>query len=160
MAHGRDRVAHARDAHRAGRAHALRARERAVDELAVPRVLRVVGQERVVLTKEILILRPGSAACFDPFYLLWAMSLKVVRDQWKRVVFMQTNREDVGKRYLEIRIPVPPDRQAADRVSRPFREYFRSLAAARTKLATYLHQSDAHHFFVAGAVESDGEGSR
>ena len=36
------------------------------------------------------------------------MTLNVVRQQWNRVVFMQTNREDVGQRYLEIEVPVPP----------------------------------------------------
>ena len=53
------------------------------------------GQEQVVLTKEIIIIRPGPAAKFDTFYLLWALTLKIVRNQWKRIVFMQTNREDV-----------------------------------------------------------------
>lgn len=62
------------------------------------------GQEQVLCTKEIIVLRPGSKANFDAFYLLWAMTLKVVRDQWKRVVFMQTNREDVGSRYLVDRL--------------------------------------------------------
>ena len=46
------------------------------------------GQEQVMLTKEVIVLRPGPAADFDPFYLLWAMTLKIVRDQWNRVVFI------------------------------------------------------------------------
>jgi type I restriction enzyme M protein len=116
------------------------------------------GQERVVLTKEVIILRPGPEADFDPFYILWAMTLRVVRDQWRRVVFMQTNREDVGNRFLEIRVPVAPDRAAADRVSEPFRRYFTALAAARSHLSEYLAASDAHHFFVAGATEDSAEG--
>ncbi|MEU6740515.1 hypothetical protein [Streptosporangium sandarakinum] len=112
------------------------------------------GQEQLVVTKEVIILRPGVEADFDPFYLLWALTLKAVRDQWKRIVFMQTNREDVGKRYLEIRIPVAPDRETADRVSQPFREYFTTLAKARSDLNDYLSSSDLHHFFVSG-VERD-----
>jgi hypothetical protein len=111
------------------------------------------GQENVLLTKEMIILRPGPRADFDRFYILWAMTLKVVRDQWKRVVFMQTNREDVGRRYLEIEIPIAPDAETATRVSEPFRSYYLSLAEARTDLATYLQSSGAHHFFVAGADE-------
>jgi hypothetical protein len=71
------------------------------------------GQEQVVMTKEVIVLRPGPKANFDAFYLLWAMTLKIVRDQWKRVIFMQTNREDVGKRYLEIRVPIPPSAERA-----------------------------------------------
>lgn len=109
------------------------------------------GQERVLLTKEIIVMRPGPKAAFDPFYLLWAMTLKVVRDQWKRVVFMQTNREDVGKRYLEISIPVPPSRDKANEVSEPFRTYFQTIADARKVFSDYLSTSGDHHFFVSGA---------
>jgi len=107
------------------------------------------GQEQVVMTKEIIVLRAGPRAQFDQFYLLWVMTLNIVRDQWKRVVFMQTNREDVGKRFLEIEIPVPPSKAESDRVSAPFREYYLSIAVARTKLAGYLSESSEHHFFVS-----------
>lgn len=109
------------------------------------------GQERVVTTKEVIVLRPGDAADFDPFYLLWAMSLKVVRDQWRRIIFMQTNREDVGKRYLEVLVPVPPSRDRAEEISEPFRRYYRALAEARSALSTYLNADQQHHFFVSGA---------
>jgi type I restriction enzyme M protein len=112
------------------------------------------GQEQVVVTKEIIVLRPGSSANFDTFYLLWAMTLKVVRDQWKRVIFMQTNREDVGKRYLEIAIPIPPSRERADEISQPFRSYYEAVAKARSALQGYLAASNAHHFFVSGAEET------
>ena len=111
------------------------------------------GQEQVVMTKEVIILRPGEGADFDPFYLLWALTLKVVRDQWRRVVFMQTNREDVGKRYLEIEIPVPPNVKKAAEVSQAFRDYYRTIAEARAKLIAYLHSNSSHHFFVSGAEE-------
>lgn len=119
------------------------------------------GQEQVLTTKEIIVLRPGPEANFDNFYLLWAMTLKIVRDQWRRVVFMQTNREDVGKRYLGISIPVPPDRARADEVSKPFRIYYETISRARLELQTYLGASKAHHFFVSGAeklppTEEDG----
>ncbi len=113
------------------------------------------GQEQVVLTKEIIVIRPGASADFDPFYLLWALSLRVVRAQWRRVIFMQTNREDVGKRYLEIRIPIPPGRDRADEVSAAFREYYTTLASARQRLQAYLDRSASqHHFFVGSAEET------
>lgn len=108
------------------------------------------GQERILLTKEIIVLRPGPNAYFDSFYLLWAMTLKIVRDQWKRIIFMQTNREDVGKRYLEIRIPVPATAEQAHKISAPFRDYFLSLATARARFTSYL-QGSKHHFFMSGA---------
>jgi len=109
------------------------------------------GQEQVVLTKEIIILRPGSSANFDPFYLLWAMTLTVVRDQWKKVVFMQTNREDVGDRYLEIEIPVPDSKQDGEHISESFRTYYQSIAKARRKFKDYLATNKEHHFFMSGA---------
>ncbi len=49
-----------------------------------------------------------------------------VRQQWKRVVFMQTNREDVGARFLEIEIA--PNRERADEVSAPFRDYYMTMS--------------------------------
>ena len=111
------------------------------------------GQEQVLTTKEVIVLRPGPKANFDTFYLLWAMTLKIVRDQWRRVVFMQTNREDVGKRYLEVLIPVPLDRARADEASKPFKTYYETISRARVELQTYLAKSAAHHFFVSGAEE-------
>jgi hypothetical protein len=113
------------------------------------------GQEQVLMTKEVIVLRPDLSAGFDTFYLLWAMTLKIVRDQWRRVVFMQTNREDVGKRYLEIEIPVPPNRQTADEVSKPFKDYYETISHARSELQKYLQDTKAHHFFVSGAEEPD-----
>lgn len=116
------------------------------------------GQEQILTTKEIIVLRPGRKADFDAFYLLWAMTLKVVRDQWKRVIFMQTNREDVGKRYLEIEIPIAPNAEIARTVSQPFREYFTAIASARSNLQSYLAKSESpHHFFVAGGDSDVGE---
>lgn len=113
--------------------------------------LLMPGQERVLLTKEIIVMRPGEAADFDAFYLLWAMTLKVVRDQWKRIVFMQTNREDVGKRYLEISIPIPVDDVAGREASKAFRDYYTMLSGARAAFVEYLSSSKSHHFFVSGA---------
>ncbi len=117
--------------------------------------LLLPGQEMVLLTKEIIVIRPGENANFDSFYLLWAMTLKIVREQWKRVVFMQTNREDVGDRFLEISIPVPLSRQIGKKVARPFSDYYRSLATARMSFADYLSKNKAHHFFVSGAEPPD-----
>jgi type I restriction enzyme M protein len=114
------------------------------------------GQEDVVATKEVIVLRPGPAAAFDPFYLMWAMTLTVVRDQWKRVIFMQTNREDVGDRYLEIEIPIPPNRERADQVSAGFRDYYKKLAEARGSLRDYLAVNPDHHFFIGTAREVVG----
>lgn len=54
---------------------------------------------------------------------------------------MQTNREDVGDRYLEIEIPVPPSREEADRVSVHFRNYYLAIATARAELGDYLRSS-------------------
>jgi|SRR5690554_2856843 len=115
------------------------------------------GQEQVLLTKEIIVLRPGEKANFDSFYLLWAMTLKVVRDQWRRVVFMQTNREDVGKRYLEISIPIPDSKKIGDDASLEFRNYFSMVAKARENLASYLNDVGDHHFFVSGTEPPDEE---
>lgn len=113
------------------------------------------GQEQVVMTKEIIVMRPGPYAEFDVFYLLWAMTLNIVRNQWKRIIFMQTNREDVGKRFYEVIIPLPPNREEAHKVSSAFRNYYQTISKARIELSHYLSDVGDHHFFVAGAAEED-----
>jgi type I restriction enzyme M protein len=119
------------------------------------------GQETILLTREVIVIRPGRNANFDSFYLLWALTLKIVRDQWKRVVFMQTNREDVGRRYLEIAIPVPDTREIGEQNSEAFREYFQRIADARSRLSSYLDSVQDHHFFVSGTEppEEDDDGA-
>jgi type I restriction enzyme M protein len=115
------------------------------------------GQEQVVTTKEVIVLRPGAKANFDPFYLMWALTLSIVRDQWRRVIFMQTNREDVGERYFDIRLPVPKDSKHAEEVSEPFRSYYQNLAKARDDLRGYFTKEPDHHFFIGAADEgADG----
>lgn len=112
------------------------------------------GQERMVLTKEILILRATPESPVDNFYMLWALSLKVVRDQWRRVVFMQTNREDVGSRFLEIRIPWPTDVAIAEAVSGDFRTYYLGVEALRTRFIDALERGGKHHVFLGKPPEA------
>lgn len=115
------------------------------------------GQERVVLTKEMLVMRPGPNATFDAFYFLWAMSLKVVRQQWQRIVFMQTNREDTGQRYREIRIPLAPTRAECDEIAKPFKTYYEGTAALREDFLTYLAKDEHHHVFLASVEAAEEE---
>ena len=91
------------------------------------------GEERIVITKEVFVLRVMNPELFDHFYLLWALSLKAVRDQWRRIALMQTNREDCGSRYREIILPQPNSKAWANRVSEKFRSYFTTIADAKAK---------------------------
>lgn len=115
--------------------------------------LLMPGQEEIVVTKEVLFLRPGTKASVDSFFLLWAMSLKAVRNQWKRVVFMQTNREDVGKRYLEIEIPWTDDASAAAARSKAFRDYYQGMEALRRGFVRELELEGEHHVFLGKSAE-------
>ena len=88
-------------------------------------------QTRVILTREIAIWRVSKIAeRIDPWLLLALMSLKVVHDQFKFLVLMQMNREDLGSRYCEVCIPLPRDKQLREQWSRPIREYFEASALA------------------------------
>lgn len=109
------------------------------------------GQERVVLTKEVLVLRPGPHASFDSFYLLWALSLRIVRQQWRRLVFMQTNREDTGSRYRELVIPLASSRSESETVSKPFRDYYQGMATLREGFRRFLDADPDHHVFLGTA---------
>ena len=94
------------------------------------------GEEDVVLTKEVFIIRTTeSSEIIDNFYLLWAFCLKAVRNQWQRITLMQTNREDVGDRYKEIQIPLPKDKKQAEQLSNGFRTYFKSISEAKNNFS-------------------------
>ncbi|WP_203141008.1 hypothetical protein [Marinobacter mangrovi] len=107
------------------------------------------GQESAVLTKEIIGIRTNTEL-FDQFYLLWALTLKETVAQWERIVFMQTNREDVGKRMQEIKIPVPNSRATADSVSSKFRDYYQRLEKARRSFVDSIRDSDFKHYIHLG----------
>lgn len=67
------------------------------------------------------------------FYIAWALMLEPVNAQWGRVVFMQTNREDLGDRWKEISIPVPSSRAEADSLSGSTRDYYEGLARLKSE---------------------------
>lgn len=115
------------------------------------------GQERLVLTKEIMRLRPGRNAEFDAFYLMWAFTLQVVRDQWDPIILMQTNREDVGSRYKDIEIPVPPSSKRAAEVSEPFRSYYEGIAELRKEFVSALVEEGEHYVYLAADAAAESE---
>lgn len=117
------------------------------------------GEEQIVVTKEVFIFRVGeNEEGWDPFYLLWALSLRAVRQQWRRVTLMQTNREDVANRYREIALPIPKNKEWAQTVALAFRKYFKTIAAAKRSFVEAVR--NAPFEFVANiATEKAGEGS-
>lgn len=105
-------------------------------------VMVLPGQEDIVLTKEVLVFRTTASATFDGFYLAWALMLPRVQRQWGRVIFMQTNREDLGGRWREIEIPLPESRERARQLSQAVERYYRGLADLQEALANNLSQWD------------------
>lgn len=104
---------------------------RASKNIGEPAII-LPGQERAVFTKEVLVFRATDLAAFDNFYIAWALMLEPVNAQWERVVFMQTNREDLGDRWREILIPVPSGREQSDSLSCATKDYYKGLAKLRT----------------------------
>lgn len=111
------------------------------------------GQERVVLTREVIVLRVTEKAPFDAFFLHWALSLKVVRAQWKTVIFMQTNRDDVGHRYREIRVPIADNEKSGLKASEAFRAYYTGMAEIRKAFAKALEDEGLHYLTLSGAPD-------
>ena len=105
-------------------------------------------QTNVVLTKEIAVLR---CACMkksrvSPWLLLVMLSLRVVNDQFRFLVQMQTNREDLGERLLELKIPVPEDAEMRKRWEQPAERYFMAQVEARKSYETLVGHICASHF--------------
>ena len=108
------------------------------------------GQEKAVFTKEVIVIRANNEELFDQFYLMWALSLKEVRTQWDRIVFMQTNREDVGKRLLEIKIPIPDSVEIALNYSKDFKDYYSGIEEIRRNFILSLKNSQFNHHIHLG----------
>ena len=118
----------------------------------------IPGEEQIVLTKEVFVIRvQKNNMGYSPFYLLWALSLKEVRKQWQRVTLMQTNREDVGTRYKEVRIPKPISPMWAEEASKAFREYFVGLAEAKKQFVLATSSDDYEYIASVSAFDSDSE---
>ena len=99
-------------------------------------------QTHVVLTKEIAVLRCTDDGRVSPWLLVVLLSLRVVNDQFRFLVQMQTNREDLGRRLLELRLPIPRDEEARRQWEGPAAEYFHAQVEARQsfrKLTTNLN---------------------
>jgi len=115
------------------------------------------GEDKIVLTKEVFVFRVtgGAGEGWDPFYLLWALSLAAVRRQWQRITLMQTNREDVGDRYREIRLPIPMSSEWATTVSGSFRTYFTTIGTAKE---VFRMSIEADSFdYIASVFSSVGD---
>lgn len=89
-------------------------------------------QRDVVLTREINIWRVKQGAPVDWALLLGLCSLKVVFDQFRHLVLMQMNREDLSDRYRELLLPVPRDPEKRREWADPIREFFDAQVKART----------------------------
>lgn len=108
------------------------------------------GEETIVLTKEVFVFRVAeNDEIWDPFYLLWALSLRAVREQWRRIALMQTNREDCGDRYREIILPKPPSRKWAAETAAPFSKYFKEITKSRE---IFLREVSADPYAYVGNV--------
>ena len=57
----------------------------------------------------------------------------MVHQQFRYLVLMQMNREDLGSRFRELLLPLPRKAGLREEWSRPIREFFEASAAARSK---------------------------
>ena len=103
-------------------------------------------QTHVVLTKEVASLRCTSKSSLSPWLLLVMLSLRVVNNQFRFLVQMQTNREDLGMRLLELKIPIPNEDTVRLQWERPAKDYIRSLVDARKSYEMLLKNLGAAHF--------------
>ena len=88
-------------------------------------------QTQVVLTREVAVLRCTRYDRMSPWLLLVMLSLAVVNDQFRFLVQMQTNREDLGNRLLELKLPIPQEEETRRQWEEPAREYFLAQVEAR-----------------------------
>jgi type I restriction enzyme M protein len=104
-------------------------------------------QTEVILTREIAIWRiPAEAKRLDAWLLLALLSVKVVHDQFRFLVLMQTNREDLGERFRELQLPLPRQNERREQWAGPIRRYFEATTAARQCYDALADQLDPELF--------------
>lgn len=103
-------------------------------------------QVNAVLTKEITVIRVANQNRISPWLLLVVMSLRVVNDQFRYLVQMQTNREDLGKRISELKLPIPEQSIIRERWERHVRSFFETATAAHTEYEKLLESLDVSKF--------------
>lgn len=117
--------------------------------------LLIPGQEQVLMTKEIIVLRPGPNAHFDSFLSSLGND---VEDRPRPMAANHLHADQsrgCGKAIPRGRNPHPAG--CGDRVRRlsAIQGLLPDPDGARTSLQSYLGASNAHHFFVSGAEEPD-----
>lgn len=103
-------------------------------------------QTHVVLTKEIVVLRCAKKSRVSPWLLLVMLSLRVVNDQFRYLVQMQTNREDLGKRLFELLIPIPIYQKVRDKWEVHTKNFFLAQVKAREEYEKLLSDLSAEQF--------------
>ena len=104
-------------------------------------------QTNVVLTREIAVWRVAKEAKqIDRWLLLGLMSLRIVNEQFKFLVLMQMNREDLGDRYQELLLPIPRKKAQREKLSKPIADYFAAMNLARQKYAGLTKHLDSEMF--------------
>ena len=74
------------------------------------------------------------------------MSLRVVNDQFRYLVQMQTNREDLGRRLLELQIPIPIEDSVRAKWEKPAQDFILAHVEARKNYESLLDTLDVEHF--------------
>nr|VFJ98258.1 MAG: type I restriction enzyme M protein [Candidatus Kentron sp. H]VFJ98396.1 MAG: type I restriction enzyme M protein [Candidatus Kentron sp. H]VFK03528.1 MAG: type I restriction enzyme M protein [Candidatus Kentron sp. H] len=103
-------------------------------------------QTHVVLTKEIVVIRCAREGRISPWLLLVMMSLRVVNDQFRYLVQMQTNREDLGKRFFELLIPIPTNQTIRNKWEENAKNFFLAQVKAREEYEKLLSNLSAEQF--------------
>ena len=91
-------------------------------------------QTQMILTREIYIWRfKEESGRINRWLFLALASLRVVHAQFRFLVLMQMNREDLGTRYRDLLLPIPRTPDIREKWTQPVRRYFEALTIARSK---------------------------
>ena len=104
-------------------------------------------QTEMILTREIYIWRINEdSERINRWLFLALASLNVVHDQFKYLVLMQMNREDLGRRYRDLILPIPRTHNGREKWTKPVRRYIDAMAAARSSYVALGSELDPSLF--------------
>lgn len=97
-------------------------------------------QTNCILTREIAVWRvPEAAKRVSWPALLMLSNLRPVFDQYKHLVLMQMNREDLNNRHFELVLPLPRKQETADSWFQPVRDEVLAIVKAREAREAAAH---------------------
>ena len=90
--------------------------------------------EKIIIQSHIKKIRVIDERFIDPYYLFYLLNTPIVRGQIGAKIFVQATISTLGKRLLEVALPISKDRRATNRIARKVQDVLHHREKLRTEI--------------------------